>query len=261
MIEALRWAFVLITMACGRVDFDAVGSGDGAVKQCTSPVGHDEDGDGIDDACDGCPQIADPLQIDRDGDGVDDVCDPNPDSPRETIAFFDPFVTQLPDWQFFNGPPTIANDSLTVAANTIAFVAQLSRPAMTDTYSFGGHAGTALNGMRELSITLSSSGPAHYYCELYGGSPAVAKLGATHTYDGVTSTSDAATLAQAPIENADLTLTMFHAPPSFACETTYPATMPRIDAQIPAGIPADDVDLVAYGVDMRFDYFIQIHTQ
>ncbi|GAB4373402.1 MAG: hypothetical protein Kow0062_10420 [Acidobacteriota bacterium] len=39
----------------------------------------DADGDGVDDAIDGCPGIADPEQIDVDGDGSGDLCDDDDD--------------------------------------------------------------------------------------------------------------------------------------------------------------------------------------
>jgi len=44
-------------------------------KPCV-PVNHDEDLDGIDDACDLCPTVTDD-KLDTDGDGVGNDCDPN----------------------------------------------------------------------------------------------------------------------------------------------------------------------------------------
>jgi len=54
----------------------AVGSdaGPDAGTTCT-PIGHDEDGDGVDDACDNCPTWPNGGQADADGDGVGDVCE------------------------------------------------------------------------------------------------------------------------------------------------------------------------------------------
>src|SRR5690348_5557014 len=100
---------LVVAAACGRYGFGAV---DGGVKVICNPVGHDEDGDGIDDACDDCPHIADPSQIDSDGDGVGDVCDPDPASPRESITLFDPMTSQLPFWQFDALAPSYTGDSI-----------------------------------------------------------------------------------------------------------------------------------------------------
>lgn len=58
---------------------------------CEQVTAHDEDGDGIPDACDDCPGIPDPMQPDGDKDGVGDACDPSATT-REHIAWFDSFA-------------------------------------------------------------------------------------------------------------------------------------------------------------------------
>ncbi|MFT7624883.1 MAG: hypothetical protein ACI9WU_004074 [Myxococcota bacterium] len=63
----LDWQIVLV----GQQDTDK----DGALDECDD----DDDGDGIADENDGCPQAADPDQEDRDGDGIGDACDEFPD--------------------------------------------------------------------------------------------------------------------------------------------------------------------------------------
>ena len=258
--EATRRAGRLLVLgmvaACGRFDFEA--SDARLPKPCPSPLGHDEDRDGIDDACDGCPHIPDPEQIDSDGDGVDDVCDPNPTSPRETIAFFDPFVTQRSEWSF--GPmPTIANDAMSIDATSTIFAATLGVVAAFDTFAIGGHVGTGPIGPHQLTISIAGVPPEQYYCEIQGG-PTSAHFGATHTLDASSYTHDATTPALAPIENTDLAMTMFHTPTTIGCGTTYPVDMPRVDAARPAIAPVK-VTLVAIAIEMRFDYFIQIHTE
>lgn len=70
-----RLAVLVIVLA-------ACGSGD----ECDREVGHDEDGDGRDDACDPCP-FADDNDLDDDGDGIAGVCDPDPAAPNTVLKF------------------------------------------------------------------------------------------------------------------------------------------------------------------------------
>jgi hypothetical protein len=57
-----------------------------------APLGHDEDGDGIADTGDVCPNVYDPAQTDTDGDGVGDICDPHPHENTDRIVYFEPFA-------------------------------------------------------------------------------------------------------------------------------------------------------------------------
>ncbi len=61
---------------------------------CLAPSGHDEDHDGVDDACDNCPHVAQTTFSDDDTDGVGDACDPNPDRKDTQIAFLP--MTSIP---------------------------------------------------------------------------------------------------------------------------------------------------------------------
>lgn len=78
----------------GLVPSDA-GPPDAGAPPCLDA--HDEDDDGIGDACDVCPARADPAQLDGDGDGVGDECDPRPDAPGDSILFFDGFGDDVLD--------------------------------------------------------------------------------------------------------------------------------------------------------------------
>jgi len=84
---------------CGRADFDAVPDGSDTV------IGnaHDEDGDGIPDVHDNCPQLANPTQTDMDGDGVGDACDPQPTVAKQTLLWFDPLTASDPRVQIDSG--------------------------------------------------------------------------------------------------------------------------------------------------------------
>src|SRR5260221_977947 len=74
---------IVFALGCGRLRFDPLGDG---AAVCVTAVGHDEDGDGVDDACDVCLYVPDPAQLDSDGDGIGDACDPEPNNPRQHVV-------------------------------------------------------------------------------------------------------------------------------------------------------------------------------
>jgi hypothetical protein len=78
-------ALLALVAACGRWRFDEIPRDDAGMAD--GPAGHDEDGDGLPDLIDLCPQIAGD-NADADGDQVGDACDPNPSIPTERITLF-----------------------------------------------------------------------------------------------------------------------------------------------------------------------------
>ena len=74
---------------------------------------HDEDGDGVTDACDRCPGIADD-QHDADDDGVGDACDPSATAHNE-LALFISFAADEP-WRSVSGTWTRDGESLVFAS-------------------------------------------------------------------------------------------------------------------------------------------------
>jgi Thrombospondin type 3 repeat len=94
--------------------------GDGIINsldncpEVPNPGQENEDGDAWGDACDLCPAYASATQVDTDGDGVGDACDPRPTTPGEKIILFEGFHHGVPsgsDWETF-GTVTPAGDSV-----------------------------------------------------------------------------------------------------------------------------------------------------
>lgn len=82
----IRHVALLVSLAaCGRWKFDEISRDDAQMPDVVT--GHDEDGDGLPDVIDPCPQIAGDT-ADADGDQVGDACDPNPNTPTERITLF-----------------------------------------------------------------------------------------------------------------------------------------------------------------------------
>jgi hypothetical protein len=94
-------ALLALVAACGRWRFDEISRDDAGMPDVVT--GHDEDGDGLPDVVDRCPQIAGD-NADADGDGVGDACDPNPGTPTERITLFatmqpgDVPFSDMPGW-------------------------------------------------------------------------------------------------------------------------------------------------------------------
>ena len=120
-MSRLCHSFVLITVGCGRLGFSGGSSVDGSVVPdgpardiASCALIHDEDGDGLDDACDPCPHLAEQTD-DSDGDGVGDACDPQPALAKQRIAFFDTFETTRLEWGGLSNM-TIGQDQMRASA-------------------------------------------------------------------------------------------------------------------------------------------------
>ena len=264
MLGRVRVLLLLLIAACGRFEFDPTrdaGSPD-SVDPCAAPMGHDEDGDAVDDACDTCPHVATAQQLDGDGDGVGDVCDPAPGTPGQRIAFFDAFAGRAdPDWEFPSvTQPTFAPGTDSLRANALGDFFMMRRRDVPerDVYVLGGRIVTASpNGQRQITVQPEIDGPAAYYCEVLTVA-ATGKLAFTYTFDGAMYTAAKESPIQ-PLDPGAFTLTMRHDPPNVLCETSWPP-QPLIDAQIPNGLTATQIAAFITGVEVDVDYFVQIRT-
>jgi hypothetical protein len=83
-------------------------------------VGHDEDGDGVDDGLDVCPGVFDAAQGDGDEDGVGDACDPNVNDKTDRLLFFDGFGSDAGHWTGQRGSWVVIDDSLQQLDTSVA---------------------------------------------------------------------------------------------------------------------------------------------
>jgi hypothetical protein len=98
----------------GDDDGDGVPNGVDNCPEVPNPGQENEDGDAWGDACDLCPPYASATQVDTDGDGVGDECDPRPTTPGDKIILFEGFHHGVPSgsgWQLY-GTVTPAGDSV-----------------------------------------------------------------------------------------------------------------------------------------------------
>jgi hypothetical protein len=253
---------VLAATACGRFGFS---SRDGSqvaadarpdARICEAPIGHDEDADGIDDACDDCPELANADQRDSDGDGVGDACDL--DGTAEHFALFDPFTAVRPEWTYAAGI-TVSGDQLHVPGISDSLGAHLVQPPAADVFSMSGSV-TGGSGQKQLSFQIGSATmPQHYYCELYDDGTTL-ELKFTYSYDGITHFEVAGGPVPGSLDSGPVQLTLVHAPPNMHCLLTWKGAPYEASGPIPSGIPADEFFIAANNVDLTADNFVRIST-
>ena len=168
-------------VGCGRLDFGEVsdsGVPDGAVDTVQT-VGHDEDGDGIDDAIDTCPHMPG-SNADGDGDGVGDLCDPHPGTPGDHIGVFSPLepgTSPFDDITGFSESP----DGLHHVGDTSIY---LTRPFGTARIEIGFDILEILGtGQHQIGVGIARTTEPYYFAELNDNTGATVRDVAILSYD------------------------------------------------------------------------------
>lgn len=239
-----------LSLGCGRLAFDAVQS-----ASCV-PVGHDEDGDGIDDGCDVCPHLADVDQLDDDGDRVGTACDPEPTIARQQIVVFDPFTEIGPAWTPIKGPVS-DGDSLVMSGDYVEINRVID--AHSDRFEIGGEVTDTQLAAHGLKIhVVLPGGMRWYYCELFEDAAGL-DVALTYTADnGATYPRvDTASVATALI-NQRAVFRMDHGA-TITCSADLDGTTTSAGGAAPLPF-GTTLDIAAEGLTARIDYFIQIRT-
>jgi hypothetical protein len=272
----LKWVakvavYVCALAACGRFRFDGAPdaathdsdpTGDGSSVDTFVCVGgslHDEDGDGVRDACDTCPHVSDPAQADLDGDRVGDACDPEPNNPRQQIVLFDAFESLDSVWN--NAGATVVSDELVLdARGGVSRQIVRSFSTATDRLTIGGTTGAADVGTHHVSFGWRpAAGGGNAYCEMYD-TGATTRTQFTWTLDDVMFNSQGVNMwSSARLANAGGTFALGVDPVSVSCASDWAGTVVSGGGPRPS-VAADRLFIYAENVLLRVRYVIQIRT-
>lgn len=263
-LAARTFTYLLGVGACGRVSFDAPEiTSDGSVPFDCTPIGHDEDGDGIDDACDLCPHIAETDPFDGDGDRVGDACDPEPANPRQRIEFFESFATALAaPWAIRFGPVTVTNDELVLDA--IGMARSIYRPytQADDWIVMSATTGSAGTGNYLLSIITSpNTGNTGFFCEMFYDSTLTQALTMfTYTLNGSMFLHDGLMGWSQPLAGGGGTFEYLLTGPNARCRSAWRGDVIEVEGTWPTSIVPERLTLYAENVEARIQWVVMIRT-
>ncbi len=221
---------------------------------------HDEDRDGIGDACDPCPYVAGTAS-DIDGDGVGDACDPEPAVAKQRWVFFDPFTSQDARWTE-SAKTTFANDRMTIDDGYVLLATKTGELR----FAAGGQVtAVAQTAPHQHAIVFAKgANGAYHYVEAYddsgmGGSLAITRyngtdyLGlATTDYPGALPAGAWAWVVDESVSAQKITFTAVQG------GTSYP-TLSAMTA-MPALVADTTIEIGTNNITITYDYFAAIET-
>ena len=247
-----------VLAGCGRIGFDQgtrVDSGGIDGTPC-DPVGHDEDSDSFDDACDVCPQLADD-QRDTDLDRVGDACDVA--ATNQERVFFDPFTSARPEWTF-DSRVTYQTDSVGLPGVADSIGIQLNGAPGRTVLEVGGRVTAAGVGSRQAAIHIGEEvGSNNYYCELFDGTGSLFLI-LTHTPDDIMFTNIDGVQIGGILDSGTYRLSFVHTPPDLHCIATWNGTRYEVGGPAPTGVPTEVMYVSVNNIDTELDYFVRLTT-
>ena len=258
-LTAVRLWLLVALGGCGRLAFEptpliAGDAGSGDTSGCAE-ISHDEDSDGVDDACDVCPQLADDG-ADSDGDLVGDACDLAATQQQRT--FFDPFTSARDEWQF-DMRSAFLGDSVTLPGTLGGVGMQIFGAPGRAVFEVGGR---TMNGTanRQIAIHMAeTTSMATVYCEMYGTAGNVS-LNITHTLDGATFNTLGMTPVAGSLDNVTVRLVYEYTPPGLRCTAWLSGVRYEVQGTDPGGVTPDKVGVATFDLDLEAEYFVRLTT-
>lgn len=255
---ALALAAILAT-GCGRLEFERAtdaSSAGGDTAVCV-PVGHDEDGDGVDDACDLCPQrVPDGAPVDGDGDGIGDECDVSPLA--QTREAFDPFTGARSDvWAMMNA--TYVGDAVRFDNLTSGNGAYMAGTPGRETFEITGNLVQSDPAQSLVSVSINNSANGAYYCELFDGGADV-RLNFTYTPDQVAYTQIDTALLPGRFDSGPFRLILDHTPPTTTCYAEWGGERVSVGGTNPGDIIPATSGIGTFQVLLDVTSFVRLST-